>query len=194
MNLVEFGSWSIDWTWSLPLVMLNTVIHVLGLGFITTRAVHVLREPNRHRRLVSALAVGLGFTVLLATVLHWIEAAIWAIAYRLLGALPDSKGAMLYFAQRDDDVRSLQCIPGTGVAHDGRDRGAERDPLVRPDDGVPVRHDSKDLAPRELGMSRTESCWPCYSHSHGARRFRGPLCARDGSHLLAPVQVLTSPG
>ena len=33
---------------------------------------------------------------LLATALHEIEAATWAAAYRLLGALPDTKSAMLY--------------------------------------------------------------------------------------------------
>jgi hypothetical protein len=33
---------------------------------------------------------------LLATVLHGIEANIWAVAYRLLDALPDFKSAVLY--------------------------------------------------------------------------------------------------
>jgi hypothetical protein len=37
-----------------------------------------------------------GITALLATLLHGVEAAIWAAAYRLLGTLPDSKSAILY--------------------------------------------------------------------------------------------------
>jgi hypothetical protein len=37
-----------------------------------------------------------GVTALLATVLHGIEAATRAVAYRFLGALPDTKSAMLY--------------------------------------------------------------------------------------------------
>jgi hypothetical protein len=37
-----------------------------------------------------------GASTLLATTLHGIEAGIWAAAYRLLGALPDGKSAMLY--------------------------------------------------------------------------------------------------
>jgi hypothetical protein len=41
-------------------------------------------------------AVLVGVTTLLATTLHGIEAAIWATAYWLLGALPDTKSAMLY--------------------------------------------------------------------------------------------------
>ena len=44
----------------------------------------------------SIFAIVLGFAVLLATILHGIEASIWAVAYRLLGALPDAKTAMLY--------------------------------------------------------------------------------------------------
>ena len=39
----------------------------------------------------------MGVAALLATVLHGIEAAIWDTAYRLLGARPDSKSAMLYW-------------------------------------------------------------------------------------------------
>jgi len=33
---------------------------------------------------------------LLATILHGVEAAAWAAAYRLLGALPNTRSAMLY--------------------------------------------------------------------------------------------------
>jgi hypothetical protein len=35
-------------------------------------------------------------TVLLVTVVHAIDAAIWGVTYILLGALPDSHSAMLY--------------------------------------------------------------------------------------------------
>jgi hypothetical protein len=38
----------------------------------------------------------MGSATLLATTLHGIESGIWAIAYRVLGALPDSRTAMLY--------------------------------------------------------------------------------------------------
>jgi len=38
----------------------------------------------------------MGAAALLATILHAIEGIIWAVAYRLLGALPDNKTAMLY--------------------------------------------------------------------------------------------------
>jgi hypothetical protein len=38
----------------------------------------------------------IGLTTLLATSLHGIEVAIWAVAYRFVGALPDNRSAMLY--------------------------------------------------------------------------------------------------
>ena len=48
------------------------------------------------RRFLAKFAVLMGVTALLATVLHGIEAATWAAACRLLGALSDTKSAMLY--------------------------------------------------------------------------------------------------
>ena len=41
-------------------------------------------------------AVVMSITSLLVTVLHGIEAGLWAAAYRTLGALPDNRSAMLY--------------------------------------------------------------------------------------------------
>jgi hypothetical protein len=41
-------------------------------------------------------AVVMSVAALLATALHGLEGAIWAFAYRLLGALPDFRSAMLY--------------------------------------------------------------------------------------------------
>lgn len=38
----------------------------------------------------------MGATTLLATVIHGLEAGIWAVAFRLLGAMSDKNSAMLY--------------------------------------------------------------------------------------------------
>jgi hypothetical protein len=38
----------------------------------------------------------MGITTISATLLHGIEAGIWAVAYRVLGAMPDNKSALLY--------------------------------------------------------------------------------------------------
>jgi hypothetical protein len=93
---VESGNWGNAWLWGIPLTVLTTVIHVIGLAYITERVALGLGVRVRHRRFVPALAIGLGLTVLLATLLHWIEAFIWAAAFIWLGALPDFKSAMLY--------------------------------------------------------------------------------------------------
>ena len=51
---------------------------------------------RNRRRFALIFGPVIGSTVLLVTVLHAIEAATWAIAYRLLGAIPDVRSAMLY--------------------------------------------------------------------------------------------------
>ena len=43
-----------------------------------------------------ACVLALGVATLLAAVLHGLEAGNWAVAYLLLGALPDMRSAMLY--------------------------------------------------------------------------------------------------
>jgi hypothetical protein len=85
-----------DWSYGLPLIVLNVVIHVLGLGLINQKAIRVASGAIACRHPTSAFVLVMGTTTLLATILHWIEVAIWATAYRLLGALPDLKSAMLY--------------------------------------------------------------------------------------------------
>jgi hypothetical protein len=96
MNAGDAGAWSGNWAWSLPLIVLNVVIHVIGLGLINESVVRILRGAKERPRFMSKFAVVMGIAALLATVLHSIEAAAWAAAYLLLGALPDTKAAMLY--------------------------------------------------------------------------------------------------
>jgi hypothetical protein len=96
MNTVDVGAWNANWAWSLPLIVLNLVIHVIGLGLINESVVRFLSGATEHHRFMPTFAMVMGAAGLLATVLHGIEAATWAAAYRLLGALPDTKSAMLY--------------------------------------------------------------------------------------------------
>jgi hypothetical protein len=88
--------WQATWAWSLPLIAINVVIHVLCLGLATKMAEHVLRTRQRRRGFVSMFSPVMSVIVTLATLLHCLEAAIWAVAYRLLDALPDNRSAMLY--------------------------------------------------------------------------------------------------
>jgi hypothetical protein len=88
--------WHANWAWSVPLIMVNVVIHVLGLGLINERVVQLLRGPISQRHFTVVFGVVMGFAALLGSLLHGIEAMVWAAAYRLLGALPDIHSAVLY--------------------------------------------------------------------------------------------------
>ncbi len=39
-------SWSADWAWGLPLIVVTVVIHVLGLGFIRQGAASVSSDTH----------------------------------------------------------------------------------------------------------------------------------------------------
>jgi len=100
--------WLSDCVWGAPLVVLTVVTHVLGLGLINQRAIRPFRESTEDRQTTAGFVVIMGTTIVLATVLHALEAGIWASVYRLLGALPNSRSAMLY---------SLEAITSYGHAN-----------------------------------------------------------------------------
>ena len=93
---VDPSIWSSNWAWSLPLIVLTVVIHVLGLGYINRRITGVSSGAKQRRYPTAVFIVVMGSTTLAATILHGVEASIWAAAFRLLGALPDQRSAMLY--------------------------------------------------------------------------------------------------
>jgi hypothetical protein len=88
--------WDADWLWGCPLIVVTVIIHVLGLGAISQKAIPIHDKIRKHSRPTVASAVVIGGTTLAATLLHGLEAAIWAGAYLLIGSLPDAKSAMLY--------------------------------------------------------------------------------------------------
>jgi hypothetical protein len=92
----DLAPWGASWAWALPLILLTVVIHVFGLAVINDGVVRVLRRTARRRSFVPLFVVVMAGAVLLATALHGVEAVAWALAYRLLGAVPDNKLAMLY--------------------------------------------------------------------------------------------------
>jgi hypothetical protein len=94
--LDDHRTWSADWIWGCPLIVLTVIFHVLCIGYINQKAIVIYRGMVKHRYATVAFAVVVGTTALLATVLHGIETAFWAIAYVFVGALPDLKSAMLY--------------------------------------------------------------------------------------------------
>jgi uncharacterized membrane protein YcfT len=84
--------WGVDWAWSVPLIVLCVVVHVCGLWLVHARVVRI----HTRRRSMLKFAVIMATAVLVATMLHAVEGALWAATYRILGALPDNASAMLY--------------------------------------------------------------------------------------------------
>lgn len=96
MHVLEETPWGMDWAWSLPLILLSVIIHVFGLAFIYDGFTVLLREIGRRKKFMFRFAVTMIAVVFLIVVLHDIEAVTWAAAYLSVGAIPDSKSAMLY--------------------------------------------------------------------------------------------------
>lgn len=76
-------TWGANWAWGVPLIVLNSVVHVLGLVFINETVGGAMRGWMHHRHFMSLFAVAL-------------SGMVWATAYVLLAALPDPRAGMLY--------------------------------------------------------------------------------------------------
>jgi hypothetical protein len=88
--------WRADWLWGLPLILLTVLLHVFGLGLMNQQIgmMHEAKLVHRHPTVVFTVLIG--FATLMATFLHAVEAGLWAIAYRVVNAVPDFKAAMFY--------------------------------------------------------------------------------------------------
>jgi hypothetical protein len=89
-------AWNGNWAWSLPLIVVNVIYHVIGLAFINERVVRRTAASRSKRNFIFGFVLVMGVATLLAILLHALEAGIWAGVYILLGALPDGKSALLY--------------------------------------------------------------------------------------------------
>ena len=89
-----------DWIWGLLLIVLTIAIHAMGVVMMALVGVRIrvgLETRSLGLRLAVPIVIGVvGALGLLLTVLHGIEAAIWATAYLWLGALNLLTDAMLY--------------------------------------------------------------------------------------------------
>jgi hypothetical protein len=92
----DVSVWNANWAWSLPLIIITVIIHVVGWVLINERILRAKRFLSSNRSFLFAFALTLGAGTLVAIILHAVEAAIWAGVYETLGALPDSKSALLY--------------------------------------------------------------------------------------------------
>jgi hypothetical protein len=90
----SFG-WASDWTWAVPIILLTIILHVVGLALISTSLTRFSARKAQLYPMFFFMLV-MGAAALLATLLHGLEAMVWAGAYTLLGALKDYHSAMLY--------------------------------------------------------------------------------------------------
>jgi hypothetical protein len=147
LNAVDIAPWISDWAWSLPLIVLTVVIHVCGLALIGGKFVAVLGASLDARNFIPKFAAVIGGTVLLATVLHGIESAIWA-APIAFWALCRTTGSRCSIARRYDDLRPREPVSERSMAVDGRFGRTKRNAALWTDAGISVRHDPKGLAAR----------------------------------------------
>jgi hypothetical protein len=92
----DASAWDGNWAWSLPLIIITVIFHVIGLVFINERVIRAKAFVARRRSFLVGFSLVLGAATLVAIILHAVEAGIWAGVYQALGALPDSKSALLY--------------------------------------------------------------------------------------------------
>ena len=99
--------WHDNWPWSIPLIVLTVIIHVVGLGLFNVKMVQVLTAVKDRPHFTSAFALVIGFTAIWATFLHAIEAGIWAgglFASQSTARWPHSYAV---FGERHHDLRSF---------------------------------------------------------------------------------------
>ena len=89
-------AWNGNWAWSLPLIVITVVFHVIGLGLLNAPLANLLAIVKGSRYRVYSFAFVVGVATIWVTFLHAIEAGIWATAFRLLGAVPTNRSALLY--------------------------------------------------------------------------------------------------
>jgi hypothetical protein len=92
----DASAWDGNWAWSLPLILVTIIFHVISLAFLNERVIRAKRFLATRRNFLVGLSVVLGAATMVAIILHAIEATIWALVYLALGALPDGKSALLY--------------------------------------------------------------------------------------------------
>jgi hypothetical protein len=95
LNLAQQSPWRADWIWGCPMIILTVIVHTLGLFTITRWAVRRYDKGKSNHPYTLAVFTICVFT-LIATILHGFETGLWAILYRALGALPNTRSAMLY--------------------------------------------------------------------------------------------------
>jgi hypothetical protein len=98
------GTWVGDWKWGLLLIVVTVTLHTTGLVVVAV-SLHRFR-PHLHRLGIPGMIVVTASLSLAVSVLIAAEVLIWAVAYRVLEAVPTFHHAVYY---------SLTMITTTGV-------------------------------------------------------------------------------
>ena len=112
-------SWSNNWLWGLPLIVLCVLVHCFGLFNVHERIVLPLSEAMKGKSAQTAFAYLIAATALAIAALHALEAKVWAFTYVALDALPGWRSAMLYSLSADV-LWSCQSRSREALANDGR--------------------------------------------------------------------------
>jgi hypothetical protein len=116
-----------NWTLGLCLIGLTITMHAAGiaLGALKLQGIRVYLE-HRELRLTGTFVVLVGLIGtlgLLLVILHGLEAAAWAVAYRWLGALDSAHNSILYSPRCDLHSWFLACTAGHPLAGYGGSGG-----------------------------------------------------------------------
>jgi hypothetical protein len=95
-SLNGFFSWLPDWVAGLPLIILTTIFHALGLVLILERIEQLQKYIIERYGYPIVFVLVVGGTAMWTVVLHGVESLVWAAAYLFIGALPDFHDAVLY--------------------------------------------------------------------------------------------------
>ncbi len=95
-EVAEVAPWYNVWVWATPLIVLNTISHVAGLVSIQHWLTPALQRYSGRRRLTLRLAAVIALGAAAVTVLHAVEAMVWAVSYLIVSAIPDTRSAMLF--------------------------------------------------------------------------------------------------
>lgn len=105
--------WLLDWVAGLLLIGTTIIVHALGLVLIGLalegRVARMSRGRHGLRRAAVQATFLIGIAGWLLAILHGIDAGIWAVAYRLVGAIASLHMAILY------SVDCMATLGSTGV-------------------------------------------------------------------------------
>jgi hypothetical protein len=138
-------AWGVDWAWGLPLILLTVVFHAYCLSRIVEDVSGKLDGEHALGHLSSSPIFMVGGTALSATILHGLEGAVWAVAYRLLGASPDYKSAAL-FSGGNDELRPRESLFSVTLANAGCPGSVDRLDSLWPHYRVSFCGNSKSVA------------------------------------------------